>query len=304
MSRRAARPETHRELPSAAALRPSRVVANFQVTNGRWCSTAKVHTRLSSRASSSSRPDSTSSPWARRWAAPPDATGLASGWAKTTRRTPAATSAAAQGPVRPVWLQGSSVTTAVVPRADSPARARASASAWAVPAPRWCPSATVRPSPSSSTQPTRGLGPSGTPGEAASARARRIAACSAVVVLMARPALSGRGLRGGRRRRRTRGASTSPACASHPDFHRRSRSCTWSTGHWLWPGRGLSPPARNCTDPRARELITRRDKPATAARGARDDVRHAQLSRSTLVAAPGWVPRLAASAPAPSGLPV
>ena len=34
-------------MPSAAALRPSRVVANFQVTNGRPCSTANVHTRLS-----------------------------------------------------------------------------------------------------------------------------------------------------------------------------------------------------------------------------------------------------------------
>src|SRR5690606_399553 len=45
-----------------------------------------------------------------------------------------------------------------------------------------------------------------------------------------------------------------PACASHPDFDRRSRSCTWSTVHWLWPGRGLSPPVRSFTAPRAREL--------------------------------------------------
>ena len=49
--------------------------------------------------------------------APPTATGLVSRWATTTRRTPAATSACAQGPVRPVWLQGSRVTTAVAPRA-------------------------------------------------------------------------------------------------------------------------------------------------------------------------------------------
>ncbi len=27
--------------------------------------------------------------------------------------------------------------------------------------------------------------------------------------------------------------AASPACASHPDFDRRSRSSTWSTGHWL-----------------------------------------------------------------------
>ena len=28
-------------------------------------------------------------------------------------------------------------------------------------------------------------------------------------------------------------AVNQPACASHPDFDRRSRSSTWSTGHWL-----------------------------------------------------------------------
>ncbi len=50
------------------------------------------------------------------------------------------------------------------------------------------------------------------------------------------------GLSGGRRR------STPPqigdayepsACTSHPDCDRRSRSSTWSTGHWMWSGRGL-----------------------------------------------------------------
>ena len=44
--RRAAREETQRLVPSAAALRPSSVVANFQVTNGRPWSIAKVHSRL------------------------------------------------------------------------------------------------------------------------------------------------------------------------------------------------------------------------------------------------------------------
>ena len=45
---RPARPgeETQRLVPSAAALRPSSVVANFQVTNGRPWSIAKVHSRL------------------------------------------------------------------------------------------------------------------------------------------------------------------------------------------------------------------------------------------------------------------
>src|SRR3954453_23120801 len=40
--------------------------------------------------------------------------------------------------------------------------------------------------------------------------------------------------------------------AYHPDFHRRSWSFTRSTGRWLRPGRGLSPPVRNYTDPGAR----------------------------------------------------
>ena len=40
--------------------------------------------------------------------------------------------------------------------------------------------------------------------------------------------------------------------AYHPDFHRRSRISTWSTGRWLRSGRGLSPPARSFTDPGAR----------------------------------------------------
>ena len=88
------------------------------------------------------------------------------------------------GPVRPVWLQGSSVTTAVAPRASSPAAARASASACGLPAPRWKPSPTSAPEGSSRTQPTRGLGPAGTPGVAASARARSIAECSAAVKLI------------------------------------------------------------------------------------------------------------------------
>jgi len=43
-----------------------------------------------------------------------------------------------------------------------------------------------------------------------------------------------------------------PRAAYHPDFHRRSWTFTRSTGRWLRPGRGLSPPARSCTDPGAR----------------------------------------------------
>src|SRR5258708_38942642 len=40
--------------------------------------------------------------------------------------------------------------------------------------------------------------------------------------------------------------------ASHPDFHRRYRNFTCSTGRWPRPGRGLSPPVRSYTDPGAR----------------------------------------------------
>ena len=43
--------------------------------------------------------------------------------------------------------------------------------------------------------------------------------------------------------------------ASHPDFHRRSWSSTRSTGRWLRPGRGLSPPVRSYTDPGARVRV-------------------------------------------------
>jgi hypothetical protein len=46
---------------------------------------------------------------------------------------------------------------------------------------------------------------------------------------------------------------TSTTCASHPDSHRRSRSSTWSAEGQRPSGRGLSPPARNFTDPSARE---------------------------------------------------
>ncbi len=130
MSRRAALLEIQRLVPSAAALRPSRVVANFQVTNGR----AVVHGERPGPVErpGRGRPGARPRPRCRRRAAPaapPAATGLVSAWANTTRRTPAAISAPAHGPVRPVWLQGSRVTTAVAPRAASPASCRAAASA-------------------------------------------------------------------------------------------------------------------------------------------------------------------------------
>ena len=77
-------------------------------------------------------------PWAR-----PRSSGSAQ--PMTTRATPAATRASAQGGVRPWWEQGSRVHTTVAPRAASPAAARAIASACGRPGPSCQPSATVRP---------------------------------------------------------------------------------------------------------------------------------------------------------------
>ena len=71
-------------------------------------------------ASACSTPSSTSTPAARSRSRPPPASWVGSGTATTTRATPAAISASAQGPVRPVWAHGSRVTTAVPPRARSP----------------------------------------------------------------------------------------------------------------------------------------------------------------------------------------
>ena len=72
-------------------------------------------------ASACSTPTTTSTPASRRRAAPPTASSVGSGTATTTRAMPASISASAHGPVRPVCAQGSRVTTAVPPRARSPA---------------------------------------------------------------------------------------------------------------------------------------------------------------------------------------
>ena len=113
--------------------RSSSVVANFQVTNG-GRARPRTSTPGSSRARASSRPSpSTTSRRPHAAARLPAAAGLGSPWAKTTRRTPAATSASLHGPVGPCgctarprrWFRA------------RPGRARASASAC--PAPRWWP---------------------------------------------------------------------------------------------------------------------------------------------------------------------
>ena len=79
-------------------------------------------------------------------APPPAAAAVGSATAKTTRATPAASSASVHGPVRPVWAQGSRVTTTVPPRARSPAAASATTSACGPPARSCRPSPTTAPS--------------------------------------------------------------------------------------------------------------------------------------------------------------
>ena len=84
--------------------------------------------------------------------------GCGSSTAYTTRRTPARSKAVVQAPVRPVCEHGSSVTTAVPPRARSPASCRATTSACGPPAKACQPCPAISPAASSTTQPTTGLG--------------------------------------------------------------------------------------------------------------------------------------------------
>jgi hypothetical protein len=65
------------------------VVANFQVTNGRWCSTAKVHTRLSSATPPASRPVLDLDAGGAQGLRSPGGDRVGVAWAKTTRATPA-----------------------------------------------------------------------------------------------------------------------------------------------------------------------------------------------------------------------
>ena len=138
-------------------------------------------------------------------------------------------SASAQGPVRPVWLQGSRVTTAVAPRAaPGDSFDRASTSACGVLAPRCHPSARTRPSGDSSTAPTWGLTPRGP--WSASASARLMALCSASVTVIRLPCLAHETRGEGRTTARAAQPVRLPsgldsACALH---HRRSRISTGS----------------------------------------------------------------------------
>ena len=232
------RPETQRLVPSAAALRPSRVVANFQVTNGRPCSTANVHTPLRARASSTISPCSTSTPASRSSVRPAggDRVGVGLGedhaaYAGVAERHRARAGAAGvraglegdhgrrtAGPLprlrQRVGLGVRAAGAAVVALRDGRRRRRRAA--------RSRPAGWVR---------------AVRPGVAASSRARAIAACSAAVKPMSgaphvsRDADSGADdvearLHDGSRPERLRALPIRT-------FDRRSRSSTWSTGHWL-----------------------------------------------------------------------
>ncbi len=101
----------HCERPSGKAMRPSKDEADFSHSQGVPRVILAQKPGFCARASSANRPTSTWMPAARSRSMPPPATlGLGSRSATTTRATPAETSASAHGGVRPVWLQGSSVT--------------------------------------------------------------------------------------------------------------------------------------------------------------------------------------------------
>ena len=115
----------HWLVPSAAAARPSRLDAHLAVTKGRPSRVAVSHGvhGLCDLVGEHAADDVD----ARLAQALGAAAGARAGIADARRRrvlTPAAISASLHGPVRPVWLQGSRVTTAVAPRASPGASLR------------------------------------------------------------------------------------------------------------------------------------------------------------------------------------
>jgi hypothetical protein len=128
-SLRAAGPVIHCDCPLASAVRPSRLAAIFIRTQGRPRVMREANPIFSSLASSSISPHSKRMPAASSFFPPPAPCGFGSSIAATTRDTSARIRASAQGGVRPVCAQGSSVTYTVAPCALSPAAASALASA-------------------------------------------------------------------------------------------------------------------------------------------------------------------------------
>jgi hypothetical protein len=101
----------HFDEPSASAVRPSRLMASFTRTHGRPRWMRLKNPMLSSCAASRIKPTCTPISAARSFSMPAPATlSKGSSCAMTTRPTPAAIRASAQGGVRPKCAQGSSVT--------------------------------------------------------------------------------------------------------------------------------------------------------------------------------------------------
>ena len=110
-SARAASPVIHWLSPLSSAVRPSRLAAILTRTHGRPCCMRLIQpdVELARLVFEQADVDLDARPRAaapRRCAAG----GSGSRIAATTRAMPAASSASVQGGVRPVWLQGSSVT--------------------------------------------------------------------------------------------------------------------------------------------------------------------------------------------------
>ena len=158
----------------------------------------------------------------------PAATGLGSPWAKTTRRTPAATSASLHGPVRPVWLHGSSVTTAVV--AARVVAGLGQRVGLGVRRPRAAVVA-LRDGPAVVGQEhaadpgVRAERDAGGRRQLEGARHRRLLGCRDLHAVASPVRSRGSGATARPTCPPSGGTSrTTPACASHPDFDRRSRN--------------------------------------------------------------------------------
>ncbi len=176
-SARAASPVIHWLVPSAAAHPPVEARAHFKVTYGRPRRRRVSQSRELARPRPRAPRSSTSTPAARRTRR----RRRRAGWGRRRRarpgRRPAVDQRLGQGPVRPVWLQGSRVTTAVPPRAALAGLGQrvdlgVRGAGAAVPAGA-DDGARRRPA---STQPTRGLGPRTGPrmGELAAASPHRL----------------------------------------------------------------------------------------------------------------------------------
>ena len=101
----------HFDSPERVAIRPSRLMPAFSVTNGRPAAVRRTNSRLSLRAASTSGPVRTRTPAARSARKPlPLTLGSGSRMLATTSRTPAPMRASTQGGVRPKWQHGSRFT--------------------------------------------------------------------------------------------------------------------------------------------------------------------------------------------------